>query len=366
MAFIFVRRKYQRGFPQPGFTLVELLVVIAIIGVLIGLLLPAVQAARESARRIGCSNNLKQLGLAAHGYLDASQTFPPWYVHPKAGTSWNNWENSGGYYLMLPFMEQNALFDRMTDAFDDANCNALFALQRSRLSAMDCPTDVPYGGNANEGPANYGFSTGSSTHLGSAGITNANGFTHRDSGGSTWDNRPGGSGPRTETQQHKPGFAPEEFLDGLSKTIMASELLAGDGVTGSAVYPRNYKRNVSLPGVTNRNFVTLAELKSNGDAIMAGGEWRGNNGYQWGWTGHGNSLVNCAAPPNWSFPSGGNNNPGMAYDGNEGFFPPRSRHNGGVNAAFADGSTTFITDSVPPLTFQQLANRKDGQVVTWP
>ncbi|MCA9181479.1 MAG: DUF1559 domain-containing protein, partial [Planctomycetales bacterium] len=95
-----------------GFTLVELLVVIAIIGILVGLLLPAVQAAREAARRMQCSNNLKQLGLAAHNYVDAHKTFPSGFVSslPDPGapaaaelTVWT-W----GAFI-LPFIEQGNL-----------------------------------------------------------------------------------------------------------------------------------------------------------------------------------------------------------------------------------------------------------------
>jgi prepilin-type N-terminal cleavage/methylation domain-containing protein len=103
-----------------GFTLVELLVVIAIIGILIALLLPAVQAAREAARRSQCSNNLKQLGLALHNYHDSFDVFPPAALDRGwAGTG--NWEqdtpnkmvkNHNGMALLLPFMEQNALYDQ--------------------------------------------------------------------------------------------------------------------------------------------------------------------------------------------------------------------------------------------------------------
>ncbi|MFM9068057.1 MAG: DUF1559 domain-containing protein [Planctomycetota bacterium] len=94
---------------RPGFTLVELLVVIAIIGILVALLLPAVQAAREAARRTQCLNNLKQLGLALHNYHDSRRSFP-------AGASPNvtafNWR-----VAIWPFMEQQSLFDQCDTAW---------------------------------------------------------------------------------------------------------------------------------------------------------------------------------------------------------------------------------------------------------
>ncbi|MHC5542572.1 DUF1559 family PulG-like putative transporter, partial [Singulisphaera rosea] len=92
-----------------GFTLIELLVVIAIIALLIALLLPAVQAAREAARRMQCANNLKQIGLAIHGYHDAWQVFPPAYLARKttgpnlgAGWAWGT--------LSLPYLEQRPVY----------------------------------------------------------------------------------------------------------------------------------------------------------------------------------------------------------------------------------------------------------------
>jgi len=96
------------GKRRQGFTLVELLVVIAIIGILVALLLPAIQAAREAARRSECTNNLKQLGLALHNYHDTHRTFP--YRQGGPGSSGNRLSGMVG---LLPFMEQATLFDQI-------------------------------------------------------------------------------------------------------------------------------------------------------------------------------------------------------------------------------------------------------------
>src|SRR3954469_2860277 len=93
-----------------GFTLVELLVVIAIIGVLVALLLPAVQAAREAARRGQCSNNLKQIGLALHNYETAIGTFPPGRLNTYVKGNGHCW---GAYSQLMPYLELGALFDAM-------------------------------------------------------------------------------------------------------------------------------------------------------------------------------------------------------------------------------------------------------------
>src|SRR5271168_1097847 len=104
------------GKNRRGFTLIELLVVIAIIAVLIALLLPAVQSAREAARRIQCTNNIKQLGLALHNYISAANAAPPgivntYYVYPGVGVQLSTWTAWSAQALLLPYVEQGPLYN---------------------------------------------------------------------------------------------------------------------------------------------------------------------------------------------------------------------------------------------------------------
>lgn len=125
---------------RQGFTLVELLVVIAIIGVMVGLLLPAVQAAREAARRMQCSNNFKQIGIAVHNYHDTFGTFPPGFTD-YIGDGGNGW---GWGVFLLPFMEQSALYDAINPTkqrFPLANTEDLYKVCQTPVAAYRCPSD---------------------------------------------------------------------------------------------------------------------------------------------------------------------------------------------------------------------------------
>ncbi len=156
-----------------GFTLIELLVVIAIIAILIALLLPAVQQAREAARRSSCVNNLKQIGLALHNYHDSFGVFPPGNV-----ASWNTgdttWYGFGWTWhsKILPFVDQaplyNALSDTLgTDTGDHTGADQVQASKQTKLAVFMCPShasgDLNYSGQEGAQPSSYNGVAGSNT-----------------------------------------------------------------------------------------------------------------------------------------------------------------------------------------------------------
>ncbi|MGD9126322.1 MAG: DUF1559 domain-containing protein, partial [Planctomycetia bacterium] len=130
--------------PATGFTLVELLVVIAIIGILIALLLPAIQAAREAARRMQCSNNLKQIGLAFENYHGAHSCYPSAYIVQAGGVNFNSGTHDAGPgwawgTLLLPFMEQNPLYEQIDFDYPCWHANNE-AVAKTPVSGFLCPS----------------------------------------------------------------------------------------------------------------------------------------------------------------------------------------------------------------------------------
>jgi prepilin-type N-terminal cleavage/methylation domain-containing protein/prepilin-type processing-associated H-X9-DG protein len=140
-------RRLQSCAAAPGFTLIELLVVISIIGVLVGLLLPAVQSAREAARRIQCTNNLKQIVLATHGYMDVWSTLPRGGFLQQISAGSGLYDPSGGPYIsggvflgLIPYMEQRPLYDAMNfqvNVFTAINAT----VSATGIATFWCPSD---------------------------------------------------------------------------------------------------------------------------------------------------------------------------------------------------------------------------------
>lgn len=328
-----------------GFTLVELLVVIAIIGVLVALLLPAVQAAREAARRSACSNNLKQMGLAMHNYHDVYGKFARNYTLVGG----NAWEALSANYAILPYVEQQPLYDLQQPNL--ANWSWTYGnTMNTKLSVFLCPSAPPGSRRGShpqgwDGPGgNYAWSTGSRIETVWAG-----------------DNFNGIISYQTDRKM-------ADVTDGLSNTLLASEVLAGSGQTsGSGRFPYDvfYAGNGVFTAVANREFPTQAELNTIGStAKNSPTGFKSNNGNMWAWYAAAFSTLTTAAPPNWSYPSaGGDCCPGGSHDWGYGIIPPRSRHPGVVNAVLGDASVRTISNTIDILTFQRLGNRRDGQVL---
>ncbi|MCA9154793.1 MAG: DUF1559 domain-containing protein [Planctomycetales bacterium] len=283
---------------RPAFTLVELLVVIAIIGVLVAMLLPAVQSAREAARRTQCKNNMKQIILAIHNYHDTLRIFPPGYISNNPGTN-SSWCRSGGVQgapwtvLILPYAEQNNLYDQ----FDfnvpfQATSNQMAPPNSSIIVPLDmytCPSDVRFSSNKLLN-SYFGVQGGGATPT--CGNSSCSAANERASyvtgmlfGGSTL------------------GF--RDALDGTSNIFMVGESRYGNAAWGASAkqdscsYPRN--------------------------------------------------LAGCQDPINLY--------PNQGVHDTRGF---SSYHPGGCNFAMVDGSVHFVSETIDLATYRQLGRRDDG------
>ncbi len=334
-----------------AFTLVELLVVIAIIGVLVALLLPAVQAAREAARRISCTNNVKQLTLACHNYNDVFKVFPPGQMGTIQPGGWGAPRDSSSGVLspifhMLPFIEQDPLAQIIKSPFTSASGQVYAAggahplwgdydPYRTKLSAVLCPSDNSGSakGPGDLGPSNYAFSRGDKINR----VTTAN-------GAETGWNKPRGlfqgswAWPTaTPVDYHANGVRLSGITDGTSNTIAVSEVVVFDGVVGSI--KGDYCSYVS--GLADSPIICMA-FKGQG-GMLTGCTYPASHhrrGEAWA---EGELMVTgfqTILPPN---------GPSCAESRGEwsgGIFPPQSRHPGGVIASMADGSVRFITESI--------------------
>lgn len=318
---------------RSAFTLIELLVVIAIIGVLVALLLPAVQAARESSRRTQCANNLKQLGIALHNYHDALGRFPLGASHPTLA-NWNNINNDhhGSFLVgLLPFMEQQNLYDACDFATDTAFNSVLpgstTKVHSVWINTLICPSDekkywdgnplYPVAPNSTKGmrwaTSHYGASMGNQT------------------------------------------FGPCPFQGNMFGTGSA---IHGHDLTGSMI-----------SGVFSHVAwsAKMSDLLDGTHATIALGEirpkcsWHARDGWM-----HINSLwfattcpinykncenesgysTTCAAPSAWSCDMGF-----------------KSRHRGGAQFVFCDGNVRLLQDNIDYNTYQRLGDRSDGQPV---
>ena len=314
-----------------GFTLVEVLTVIAIIGVLVGLLLPAVQTARESARRSSCSNNLKQLGLGLHNHVDVKQVFPmgaqTWLdstgptvngvTYPGRRWSW--------FVYVLPYVEELTLYEAQwahytSQAWTSGESYSALPNKTYPVAGFMCPSDPtnpklhsqegPTSGNDQGFHGNYLLSAGSEA-FGTTGLESAQ--------------RNGISFPLS-------AVAFKDITDGLSKTVAASEIMlipepVGGGWTAIDLrgrYHNNMHGGCSFSTLRPPNTTVSDSLPYCSNAL---------------------SLAPC-----------------VRGSGSNHVISARSYHPDGVGAVMADGSVRFVSDTINPAVWQAAGSRNGGEV----
>ena len=300
-----------------GFTLLELLVVVAIIGVLIGLLLPAVQKVRESASRTRCANNLKQIALATHNYHDTVGAFP---VNSLPGPDGPYGPQTPAWSWMarlLPYLELGNLANQggvpTRTLYDGRDTVA------QQIPAYLCPSDPFSATGPRSDAADLGVWTSPPI---SAGNSNYKGVS-----GANW-----GWGDPTWRNLGTNGS-----WDGLNN---------GDGVFFRIDW-KSPKRLLSISDGTGNTFLI-------GEDLPEQNHWSA-------WAYANSATATCAIPPNVKYPPGPDYS--WMWEYNTSF---RSRHPGGVQFAYSDGSVHFIKDSVELPVYRAMATIRGGEVVTPP
>jgi prepilin-type N-terminal cleavage/methylation domain-containing protein/prepilin-type processing-associated H-X9-DG protein len=364
---------------RSGFTLIELLVVIAIIAVLIALLLPAVQAARESARRVQCTNNLKQIGLAMHNYHAATGGFPPGAalngvaVVPGLYASWQ--PNMSAQAMMLPYLEQLPVYNALNFDFGaeyDLGMNSTGVL--TIVASFLCPSDP----NAAKG-------LNTNSYQGCMGTTTDYMFIPGVAGGANWM----GTTPNvkfigtTGLFAQAVSYSVANCTDGTSYTVAYAESLVGDSlatnVWGPATTPPSkYRGNMVFNADPGDDLIRPHDAFENPALVITllqncynmfestSTNIGSDHGYRWAMGITGYSMFNTIQTPNESqYPFSACRLDGGATDyPDSGFaYGSSSAHPGGINVCFGDGSVKFIKNSINRTTWWSLGTKSNGEAI---
>jgi prepilin-type N-terminal cleavage/methylation domain-containing protein/prepilin-type processing-associated H-X9-DG protein len=305
------------SFRRSAFTLVELLVVIAIIGILVALLLPAIQAAREAARRTQCNNRMKQVALALHNYHDTIGRFPFATVCNIDGGAPGMSTNArqSWFHMILPFVEQTAYYDLIVPRIEAQQFPGGWPENTVVIDTFMCPSDPLNPKTVQQGFHGNILPCHGSSHAGS-GTGQTNGMFY----------------PRSKTRIR-------DVTDGTSNTVMLGEI-------------RLQADSIAAQGVGNVVCGSTHDLRG-----------RYHNTY------HGNATFTTMRSPNTpvgdrtQYCNGTPQVPCRECATTNGEIHARSWHPGGVHVAMADGSIRFIGDSIDQAAFQALGTRAGGEAV---
>jgi prepilin-type N-terminal cleavage/methylation domain-containing protein len=331
--------RWSRGrFWRSGFTLIELLVVIAIIAVLIALLLPAVQQAREAARRTQCKNNLKQIGLALHNYHDTYRQFPlsvGW--HPNGSQN----GNFSDKVFMLPYLDRAAEFNQTNFNAAPWDSSGWFGTsnittQSKRLPVFNCPTQ-PFDCNGGQANFTYAINMGTAGPNGQFSNGTHNGiasFCGSDSGSNLCD----------------PPINIGSVTDGTSNTAAYAEFVIDGGGTPAKMQVHSWATAGSNDLATRQSCLAQTALSGrNGTG--------GNRGASWAWSfvGNGSVYTHTMAP---------NDQPCHSWSGDwEGntMMSTNSMHTGGVHVLMVDGGVRFFSNNIDYNTWTAVGTRNGGE-----
>jgi prepilin-type N-terminal cleavage/methylation domain-containing protein/prepilin-type processing-associated H-X9-DG protein len=365
-----------------GFTLIEVLVVISIIGVLIALLLPAVQSAREAARRAQCTNNLRQIGLAMHNYISANVALPPITVDqardgagrdiPEPHQNWSQ------HARLLPYLEQGPLYNAInwnfgarwsdhdtvytdTNPPDNASGGSDSIPQMTVLvaviSAFLCPSD------GNPGSSGVFFVGGASRRVGASNYACNIGLNRRITGGA----------PDASWKLNGPNYVASSWDSAVNETTNLATFQ--DGTTNTAIFSEWIKGQAVPTGTSRNGLLEVYNLGENSDFYRSDYRFmqlcnavpitNANQQWQWKgeWWGYGSTMI-------YSHTQTPNRTSCVYHDINQDgrgtitMISASSNHPGGVNVLFMDGSVRFIKSSVSYVTWYAIATPKNGELVS--